>query len=97
MNQAFHVFNDLLAKKDNKKFMCTSFRKYSSSGNNNKKIDNCIPLQADNSKPLEVIIHLFKDINEFNIKNNNLNDSQSFMNELNESLSNDLMYRDLNI
>jgi hypothetical protein len=62
--------------------MCTIFNKYASM---NSRIDNCVPLQADNTRPVQVVIHLFKDSDEFNFKNNTLNDSQVFVSELNES------------
>ena len=46
----------------NRKFMVTSYKRFQS---NNNKIDNYIPIQVDNTKPVEIVIHLYKEVDDF--------------------------------
>ncbi len=60
--------------------MVTNYKRFCS---NNNTIDNCVPLQTDNRKPLEIVIHLYKEVDGFEA-NNSLDNSIHIMKCINE-------------
>ena len=72
MMQATAIVTRLL---NNKPFMATVYKRFATY----KKIDNRLPLQADNNcKPIEIVIHLFPP-NEYEFM------SENFIDEMNEN------------
>ena len=69
---------------NNKPFMATAFKRF----NMSKRIDNRLPLQADNLKPIEVVIHLFKP-EEFE---HNVSPNNNYVDEIND-VKTDLKFR----
>jgi hypothetical protein len=66
--------------------MVTSYKRFCS---DNNTIDNCVPLQIDNRKPKEIVIHLYKEVDGFE-ENSSLNNSINIMKHINEEKSRNL-------
>jgi hypothetical protein len=62
---------------------------------NNNRVDNYIPFQVDNTHPVEIVIHLFKEIDEFEA-NDSPNDSIRIVNGINDE-HNDEQSRNLTV
>lgn len=83
MMQATAIITRLL---NNKPFMATVYKRFATY----KKIDNRLPLQADNNcKPIEIVIHLFQP-NEFE----SMSISKNYIDEINENKE-DLKFRNV--
>jgi hypothetical protein len=86
LEEEYQLASNLLVKLlNNKPFMATAYKRF----NLSKRIDNRLPLQSDNLKPIEIVIHLFKP-EEF--EQNVLLNNSNYVNDIND-LKTDLKFR----